>query len=104
MRWFDQHLVPDFLNTNPDGSPIPYWDIDQDYASAFLASLVGDRVRAAHPTLAEWSKTTRLNPASGVSAYRDDPRIVDARERLKRFGAAAVANLQQLLAPRTLGV
>lgn len=77
--------------------PIQYWDVTEDYASAFLAMLVGDRIRAAHPKLAAWSKTTRLNPTSGIAAHRDDPRVVAAREGLKRFGASAVANLQRLL-------
>ncbi|HEY5948163.1 MAG TPA: NAD(P)-binding protein [Kofleriaceae bacterium] len=77
--------------------PIHYWERNSDYASAYLATLVGDRIRFANPKLAAWNKTSRLNPASGVVAHRDDPRVVDARERLKRSGAAAAANLQRLV-------
>lgn len=81
--------------------PIAYWDENDDYLIAFLATLTGDRARAAHPALASWTKTSRLNPVSGVAAYRDDPRVIDARERIKRFGAAAAANLQKLIAQRS---
>lgn len=76
--------------------PISYWDTPDDYLIAYLAMLVGDRARAAHPALARWSKTTRLNPVSGLAAHQGDPRVIAARERIKRHGAAAVANLQRL--------
>jgi hypothetical protein len=81
--------------------PIAYWDEDADYLIAFLATLVGDRARAAHSALASWTKRSRLNPISGITLHRDDPRVVDARERIKRFGAAAAANLQKLVSERT---
>ena len=77
--------------------PMAYWDRNQDYVSAFLTSLVGDRARAAHPALAAWSKSSRLNPVSGIAAHRDDPRVADARERIRRFGPAAVQSLSRLL-------
>jgi hypothetical protein len=75
-----------------------YWDENEDYVRAFLANLVGERVRGAHPTVGPWAKNSRLNPVSGLAAYRDDPRVIEARERIKRFGPAAAANLQALLA------
>jgi hypothetical protein len=81
-------------------APIAYWDENEDYLSAFLATVIGDRMRAAHPALASWTKASRLNPVSGIASHRDDPRVADARERFKRFGAAAVENLQQLMAER----
>jgi hypothetical protein len=77
--------------------PIAYWDDNHDYLSAFLATVIGDRMRAAQPALASWTKASRLNPVRGVAAHREDPRVIDARDRIKRFGAAAVANLQRLL-------
>jgi hypothetical protein len=80
--------------------PVAYWDRNEDYLTAFLATLTGDRARAAHPPLASWIKASRLNPFSGVAAHRDDPRVIDARERSKRFGAAAAANLPKLLSER----
>jgi hypothetical protein len=84
--------------------PITYWDENEDYLAVFLATLVGDRARAAHPRLASWSKTSRLNPASGVAPHRDDPRVIDARDRMKRFGGAAAANLMKLLSDRGRGI
>jgi hypothetical protein len=77
--------------------PIAYWDANTDYLSAFLATLANERARAAYPALANWAKETRLNPFSGLAHYRDAPNVVEARERIKRFGAAAVGNLAQLL-------
>jgi hypothetical protein len=69
----------------------------EDYATAFLAAMISDQRRSAHPTLAAWAKATRLNPTSGLAAHKAHPRVVEARERLKRHGAAAAANLQRLL-------
>ncbi len=77
--------------------PIAYWDEDTDYLTAFLAMLAHERARAAHPALASWAKSSRLNPTSGISLHRDDPVVVEARERIKRFGGAAAANLAKLI-------
>jgi hypothetical protein len=77
--------------------PIAYWDTDMDYLSGFLATLTNERARMAYPALANWARETRLNPFSGIEQYRDMPDVVDARERMKRFGAAAIGNLAQLI-------
>jgi len=76
--------------------PIAYWDANADYLSAFLAGLANERARAAHPTLASWAKDTRLNPLGAIGRYRDAAIVVEARERIKRFGAAAAGNLLKL--------
>jgi hypothetical protein len=77
--------------------PIACWDKNEDYLIAYLATLRGDRARAQHPVLARWSKATRLNPVSDISAYRDDPCVIESRDRIKRSGAAAAMNLAKLL-------
>jgi hypothetical protein len=77
--------------------PIHYWDEDRDYLKAFLAMLVGERMRAAHPALGSWIKGSRLNLASGAAAHQADSRMIDARDRVKRFGPGAVQNLQKLI-------
>jgi hypothetical protein len=77
---------------------VRYWDSNEDFLAAFLAGLIGDRARARHAPLAAWMKATRLNPAGGVAAYRDDRRVIEARDRIKRFGPAAAQNLTKLLA------
>jgi len=79
--------------------PIVYWDENADYASAFLASMALTSTMAAHPSLASWNKASRLNPTSGISSHRDDPRVAASRERIKRFGLPAAMNLQKLLSP-----
>jgi len=81
--------------------PIAYWDVNEDYLSAFLARMVFMSAIAAHPELASWSKASRLNPASGMAAHRDDPRVVASRERIERFGLPAVTNLKTLLSGRS---
>jgi hypothetical protein len=78
--------------------PIAYWDATRDYLSAFLATLANERARMAWPALANWAKETRLNPLGGIGHHRNAPDVIDARERIKRYAAAAVGNLAQLLA------
>lgn len=82
--------------------PIRYWDADTDYLSALRASLANAPARAAHPALTAWMKSTRLNPLNGLAAHADDPVVIDARERIKRHGPAAAANLQRLLGQTTV--
>lgn len=77
--------------------PIAYWDVNTDYLSAFLASLANGNARDAYPELANWAKNTRLNPLCGIKRYRDRPSVVDAHERIKRSGMAAVGNLVKLV-------
>jgi hypothetical protein len=77
--------------------PIAYWDANTDYLSAFLAVLVNERARAAHPAVANWARETRLNPFGAIAHYRDDPSVMAARERIKRSAMAAAGNLVQLL-------
>jgi hypothetical protein len=77
--------------------PIAYWEANTDYLSAFLAGLVNERARAAYPALASWARDTRLNPLGGIALHRDAPSVRDARERIKRFGAAAATNLVNFL-------
>jgi len=90
--------VADDAEKNRLCPPIGYWDRNEDYARAFLASMIGERMRAQHATLAEWSRKTRLNPGSGFAAFRDHPQVAETRERIKRSGMAAALNLQKLLA------
>ncbi len=79
-------------------TPIPYWEDNADYASAYLATLLGDRARAALPALTAWSKSCRLNPLGGLAAFRDDAGVAATRDRIKRCAAAAAGNLTKLLA------
>ncbi len=76
---------------------IPYWDRNEDYLRAFLAGLANERARAAFPALAAWAKETRLNPLGEIGKHRDAPAVLEGRERIKRFGAAAEGNLVKLL-------
>lgn len=77
--------------------PIRYWDHCADYLSAYLALLASERARAAHPAVAAWAKETRLNPLARVGNYRDQPLVASARERMRQFAPAAVANLARIL-------
>lgn len=80
--------------------PVAYWDANKDYLAAFLTTLANERARAAYPQLARWAKDSRLNPLSGIELHLDDPRVIDAREAMKRFGTAAAGNLMKLLGAR----
>jgi hypothetical protein len=82
---------------------VSYWDVNEDYLTAFLATMASTTAMAGHPTLAAWSKASRLNPASGIAPHRDDPRVVASRERIRRFGLPAAMNLQKLLSERSPG-
>ena len=78
-------------------APIAYWDSNEDYLTAFLANMVNKRARAAHPALAGWARASRLNPLSNIGLHSDHPSVIEARERIKRYGAAAASNLLSLI-------
>lgn len=78
--------------------PIHFWDIDIDYALSFLALLAFERRRAHYPALDAWARNTRLNPISQVHNYADDPRMVEARGRIKVAAPNFAANVTRLLA------
>jgi hypothetical protein len=77
--------------------PINYWDLNADYLAAFLAMMETDQTRAAYPALVDWARKTRLNPFGGAGTSRDDPRIAESTERIRRVRAAAMNNLAKLL-------
>jgi NAD(P)-binding Rossmann-like domain len=81
--------------------PIAYWDANEDYLTAFLATMASTTAMAAHSTLASWHKTSRLNPNSSIASHRDNPRVAAARESIKRSGLPAAMNLQKLLSERS---
>jgi hypothetical protein len=77
--------------------PIPYWDVNEDYLAAFLATMMHEPSRSANLAVARWARTTRLNPTGGIEKHRDDPRVIEASELIKRFAMPAVMNLKKLL-------
>lgn len=89
------------LNNDADKNrlfpPIAYWDSNEDYLSTFLANIAHDRARAAFPALANWAKTSRLNPLGEIARHSDNPSVIEARELIKRYGAEAAAKLVTLL-------
>jgi hypothetical protein len=78
--------------------PIPYWDRNADYLTAYLALLANERARANYPALAAWARESRLNPLGRLGEHRDDPKVVGTRARLKDIAAAAVQNAMKLAA------
>jgi hypothetical protein len=81
--------------------PIAYWDENEDYLTAFLATMASTTASAAHSTLAAWNKASRLNPVSGIASHKGDPRVIASRERIRRFGLPAAMNMQNLLSKRS---
>lgn len=89
--------IADTAEKNRVCPPIRYWDEPRDYLSTYLARMAHDRACASHPAVVAWSKSTRLNPTSGLGAHRDNPLVVQASADLKQYGAAAAGNLVKLL-------
>lgn len=89
--------IADTAEKNRVCLPIRYWDEPRDYLSSYLARMVHDRARAAHPAVVAWANGTRLNPISGLGAHREHPQVVQALNDLKQFGATAAGNLIKLL-------
>ena len=94
-------VVEALLNTDEEKNlvcpAISYWEADADYLSSFLAMLANKRALAAHPALVQWAKNTRLSPLSQISQFRDEPGVIDSRERMKHCGPTAAGNLISLL-------
>lgn len=90
--------IDDTAEKNRMCPPMRYWSQPRDYLSSYLALMANDRARAAHPAVVAWTKGTRLSPMSGLGPYRDHPLVVQTREDLKQFGAAAAGNIVKLLA------
>ena len=78
--------------------PIQYWDRSADYPAAYMARLVCERTRSAHPALATWARESRLNPLARLGEHSNHPTVVATRGLLERVGPAAVANMSKLLA------
>jgi hypothetical protein len=76
--------------------PLNYWDVNEDYISAFLALMATDMTRAEYPALVEWARRTRLNPFGALELHRDNPGFVESAERIRRVRAAAASNLAKL--------
>lgn len=89
--------IDDTAEKNRVCPPIRYWDAPRDFLSSYLAMLAHDRARTAHPAVVAWAQGTRLNPMSGLAAYRDHPLVVQAWGDIKQYGAAGAANLVKLL-------
>ena len=89
--------IADTAEKNRVCPPIRYWDEPRDYLSSYLALMAHDRARAAHPAVVGWAQGTRLNPVSGLRAYREHPQVIQAWDDLKRYGAAAAGNVVKLL-------
>lgn len=77
--------------------PIFYWDSNKDYLSSFLANMAHNQACTAYPVLANWAKTSRLNPLGQIGRYGDNPVVVEARALSKRYGAEAAGKLVKLL-------
>jgi len=89
--------IDDDAEKNRVCPPIKYWDEPRDYLSAYLARMVHDRACAAHPAVVAWSRATRLNAMSGLSAHAGHPGVAQTFVDIKQYSAAAAANLAKLL-------
>lgn len=76
---------------------MPYWDAKEDYLTGFFSAMAFTMATPGHDKLASFTKTSRLNPASGMAAYKADPRVVASRDRIRRFGMQAAMNIGKLV-------
>ncbi len=93
-----ESMIDDIEEKNRLCPPIVYWDRNVDFLTAYFAMLTTERARSAHPALAAWARDTRLNALGQLGQHRDNTKVVQARERIKRFGASAASNLGRMLA------
>jgi hypothetical protein len=89
--------IADTAEKNRVCPPVQYWDEPRDYLSTYLARMAHDRACASHPAVVAWSKSTRLNPMSGLGAHRHHPLVAQTSADLRQYGAAAAGNLVKLL-------
>ena len=78
--------------------PIRYWDKPVDYLEAYMATLAGERARAAHPGVVAWARGSRLTALAKLGEYSNDPTVAETRNLLKQVGAGAMQNVANLIA------
>lgn len=59
--------------------------------------MANEQVRAAHPALAGWARTSRLSPLGNIGQHSNQPAVIEAREKIKQYGAAAAGKLISLI-------
>jgi ketosteroid isomerase-like protein len=84
VRWFDEHLTPDFLNSNPDGSLVERAGfLAQIARPVTIAGLKAEdvRIRVLGDTAIIHARTTYRKPdgQSGAGRYTDIWQRKDAR-------------------------
>ena len=79
---------------------IRYWDCNADYLTAYMARIAGEQARNAYPSLAAWTRASRLKALGRLGENRDHPSVVAAGNVLKAVGAAAIENVSKLVAER----
>lgn len=59
--------------------------------------MANERGRAAHPALAGWARTSRLSSLWNSGQHSNHPAVIEAREKIKQYGAAAARKLISLI-------
>jgi hypothetical protein len=87
-----------FLRVDPTVTPTMFRGAVTSEAEIALLRRIDHVVRLGH---VRRSKSTRLNPVGGLGTYRDDPRVVESRERIKQYALPAAMNIQKLVGAST---
>ena len=59
--------------------------------------MANERGRAAHPALAGWARTFCLSPLGNIGQHSNHPAVIEAREKIKKYRAAAAGKLNNLI-------
>lgn len=59
--------------------------------------IANERGRAAHPAFAGWARSCSLSPLGNIGHHSNHPAVIEAREKIKQYGAAAAGKLISLI-------
>ena len=59
--------------------------------------IANERGRATHPAFAGWARSCSLSPLGNIGQHSNHPAVIEAREKIKQYGAAAAGKLISLI-------
>ncbi len=78
--------------------PNPMPDVPLDWATGTLLGVNADRSWSQEPDIADWLERARLNISRGLKGRSEDPKVQQARKRLKANVLPGLENLMQIVA------
>jgi hypothetical protein len=81
--------------------PNPMPDVPLDWARGTLIGMNADRSWSQEPDIADWLERARLNISRGLKGRSEDPKVQQARKRLKANVLPGLQNLMEIVARST---